>query len=680
MPTEVANLQVLSPSDGYGIVVGLGVAFTLIMIVLSLIQNRYGAHNTFKSTEEFNAASRSVKPGMIAAGIVSSWTHASTLLTSCTLAYSYGVGGGLWYGAVGTFQTLFFAVAAFKIKEKSNNAHTFPEIVLQKHGKIAHMVYTFFGLVTNLINGSALMAGGCAVFSALTGMNIWAAYWILPAIVTAYIVVGGLRATFICDYLHTIFLYVCIFCFMFKAFSTDPTIGSPAELWRLLKAQEATLPADSYNGSYMTVNSRDGLVTAATIFLGGFSGVWTDQAYWQRAIASQPATAVKGYVLGSLAWYAIPFAMSTTLGLTAAALTGTPLIPVQLSSEQVSAGLVGPAAAIALLGKAGAGLMVVLVFMAATSSTSAESIAASSLITFDIYKAYINPKATTRALFWVSVLGLVLYGIFLAAISCIFHSVGISLNWLIKILGCLLGGGTIPMVMVVLWDRTSTFAVIVSPMIGLASGLASWMVATKMRSGVINITTTSNAWSSLTGDCVSLGMGGLCVILFTFLVPNKKKLVVVEARSSEASPDKFTVGAKNTELDAEGLGEAEKDGSNVVEENAAAQDLKPIGGEEYVPVEALTKEEAKSQQKLALVSLIVGALIFMILIPFTLYGSKYNFSVKFFTGFVAVVFIWIWVSCVICVFMPLWESRKDMWYIVKAMYRDATRSKIHHTE
>jgi Na+/proline symporter len=123
---SIAQLQILTPGEGYGIIIGLGVAFTLIMIAMSLVQNRYGAHNTFKSAEEFNAASRSMKPGMIAAGIVSSWTHATTLLTSCTLSYQYGVGGGLWYGAVGTFQTLFFAVAAFKIKEKSNNAHTFP--------------------------------------------------------------------------------------------------------------------------------------------------------------------------------------------------------------------------------------------------------------------------------------------------------------------------------------------------------------------------------------------------------------------------------------------------------------------------------------------------------------------------------------------------------------------------
>jgi len=66
----VANLQILSPGKGYGLVIGLGVAFTVIMVLLTLIQNRYGQHNTFKSAEEFNVASRSVKPGMIAAGIV----------------------------------------------------------------------------------------------------------------------------------------------------------------------------------------------------------------------------------------------------------------------------------------------------------------------------------------------------------------------------------------------------------------------------------------------------------------------------------------------------------------------------------------------------------------------------------------------------------------------------------
>ena len=58
------------------------------------------------------------------------------------------------------------------------------------------------------------------------------------------------------------------------------------------------------------------------------------------------------------------------------------------------AGLVPPAAALFLLGRGGAILMVIMLFMAVTSSGSAELVAVSSLFTYDIYRTYINPNAT----------------------------------------------------------------------------------------------------------------------------------------------------------------------------------------------------------------------------------------------------------------------------------------------
>ena len=60
-------------------------------------QNRYTRFST-KTSEEFNTASRSVKPGLIASGIVSAWTWAATLLQSSTVAYEYGVAGPFWVG------------------------------------------------------------------------------------------------------------------------------------------------------------------------------------------------------------------------------------------------------------------------------------------------------------------------------------------------------------------------------------------------------------------------------------------------------------------------------------------------------------------------------------------------------------------------------------------------------
>lgn len=53
-----------------------------------------------------------------------------------------------------------------------------------------------------------------------------------------------------------------------------------------------------------------------------------------------------------------------------------------------------PAAALAVMGKAGGALIAVIVLMAITSSGSAEMVAVSSLITYDIYRVFCNKKAT----------------------------------------------------------------------------------------------------------------------------------------------------------------------------------------------------------------------------------------------------------------------------------------------
>ena len=83
--------------------------------------------------------------------------------------------------------------------------------------------------------------------------------------------------------------------------------------------------------------------------------------------------------------FAIPFMFSTTLGLSAVALRGDPDMRI-LSPADVSAGLPAPSAAAALLGKGGAAALLVVLFLAVTSATSAELIAVSSILTFDVYK------------------------------------------------------------------------------------------------------------------------------------------------------------------------------------------------------------------------------------------------------------------------------------------------------
>lgn len=132
------------------------------------------------------------------------------------------------------------------------------------------------------------------------------------------------------------------------------------------------------------------------------ASVFSDQSYSQRAIASSPASATKGFIAGGIAWYAVPMLMASSLGLAARALYGNDPAMANLTPTEVTAGLAAPAAAAALLGKQGAAAMLVLLYLAVTSAASAQLIAVASVFTFDVYKPFIRPDASSKELAYVS--------------------------------------------------------------------------------------------------------------------------------------------------------------------------------------------------------------------------------------------------------------------------------------
>ncbi|KAG8842057.1 hypothetical protein FRB91_004465, partial [Serendipita sp. 411] len=213
--------HILPEGAGYGVVCGIGLFFSAFMLGLTYIQARYTPFSP-RNSEEFTSASRSVKPGLIASGIVSAWTWAATLLQSSAVAYN----GPWWYGSGATIQVLLFAQLAAKLKLNAPNAHTFLEIIGERWGKLAHLVFLFFGLATNIVVSSMLCLGGSATVTALTGMNTIAACFLIPLGVAIYVVAGGMRATLLCDYTHTAVLFAIIFVFMFTVYATSDKIGS----------------------------------------------------------------------------------------------------------------------------------------------------------------------------------------------------------------------------------------------------------------------------------------------------------------------------------------------------------------------------------------------------------------------------------------------------------------------
>lgn len=116
-----------------------------------------------------------------------------------------------------------------------------------------------------------LILGGSATVTDLTGMNTVAACFLIPIGVSIYVLAGGMRATLIADYSHTLVLYCILISFSLVAYSTSSYIGSPSRMWELLREASVNHPVkNNAEGSYLTLRSKSGLIFGVLNIVGNF--------------------------------------------------------------------------------------------------------------------------------------------------------------------------------------------------------------------------------------------------------------------------------------------------------------------------------------------------------------------------------------------------------------------------
>ncbi|KAI0753718.1 Na+/solute symporter [Fomes fomentarius] len=666
-PVEMTEFKpLLSQSVGYGVVVGVGFFFAGLMLVLTYLQKKFSRFSP-SSSEEFTSASRSVKPGLVCCGIVSAWTWSATLLQSSTAAYTFGVSGPWWYGVGGTIQLALFSMVAAKVKMNANGAHTFLEIVKIRFGTGAHLLFTFYAFLCILVVCGSLLLGGAATVNALTGMNTIAACFLLPIGIAVYVVFGGLRATFICDYAHTMILFVIIYIFVGQVYGVADVTGSIGAMYDLLVQAGRDSPVvGNQDGSYVTIKSNQGLVFGAATILSGFSGVFCDQGYWQRAIASAPKSTTKAYMLGGLSWFAVPWAFASCLGLAARALVNNPKFPTYpdpLSPSQTSAGLAAPAAAAVVMGKGGAIAILLVVFMAVTSAVSAEMIAVSSLLCVLLYRTYFRPKATSAEIVRVSHYFICFWAVWAGCWSTILHKASIDLGWLFYVQGVVLSPAVVPIGLAVTWSKLTRAGVFSGCIVGAILGMLAWMIGCLKIYGEINITNLALPYSAVCSGLTGLTFSGVLTVLVSLANPAKYDFagtraiaVYDDASSVEATTDDRT----DTGSPVEGV--LEKKGKEPIV-SAQVLAVQSAGGN------AVNHDALRAVfKRAAWYSLLLTAIV-AILVPIPMFFSHYVFSKSFYTFWVACTIIWAAMSGAFCMILPLWESRAEIALIAAALLR-----------
>jgi Na+/proline symporter len=176
-----------------------------------------------------------------------------------------------------------------------------------------------------------------------------------------------------------------------------------------------------------------------------------------------------------------------------------------MTESEVTAGLTLPYAAVALLGSGGAVATLLIVFMAVTSAFSAQLIAVSSILTYDIYGTYINPKASGKRLVYISHTCVAGWGIVMASFSTGLYYAGISMGWLYVFMGVIISSAVLPATLTLMWKGQNFWAATLSPVLGLMCSLTAWLVTTsRLNNGVISVETSGANNPMLAGNVVAL--------------------------------------------------------------------------------------------------------------------------------------------------------------------------------
>ncbi|KAK5220430.1 hypothetical protein LTR72_007052 [Exophiala xenobiotica] len=669
-------VQLLTQADGYGIIIGLSVLFCLIILAAVRIQKRYLAEDSDHS-EMFMVANRSVGTGLTASAVFSSWMWINESVFAAAYTYKWGVALPIWWASGLSFQIALMAVLGIVAKLRVPYAHTSLEIIKMRYGKYAHWLFILLNLVNNIFGCGSMILAGSQLVTGMTGMHVIAAAILIPAGVVTYTAVGGLKATFLTDFLHTTIALILLIYFSL-AVLTNEHIGGPSGLYGKVKATNDYIPGN-YEGSLLTMKSKSSLLFGLVLKFGNLALVLMDTAFWQKSFASEVHSTVPAYDLVSVVILAIPWCTGTIIGLSARAIENTPVwfdYPNTLTLTQVNSGMVMPYVLRSLLGTGATAGLLVLIFMAITSTVSSSMIAVSSIISLDFFRTYIDPRASDRKTLQVSHWGVVFHGCFMAGFAIMLQYAGATNNWSTYFRPIIACPGILPMILTLLWSRQTKLAAILSPILGLLSGLAIWLSLSWVWSGAINIQTTQAQLPGLYGAITSFFSPALYSVIISLLWPSQfdwreflridlieddskpnsslqSKVPSSEAVNATLKPDDtpekgafFTAGAES--------GPTPSPSPPPTPHNARV----PLD-EVVHPFDQQTIRHIKKWFKIASIYFVINVLVTIVLWPLPLYRD-WIFTKSFFSGWVSMAIIWHFGAILAVIVYPVYDGRHEI--------------------
>ncbi|KAL1978716.1 hypothetical protein VTN31DRAFT_1575 [Thermomyces dupontii] len=324
--------------------------------------------------------------------------------------------------------------------------------------------------------------------------------------------------------------------------------------------------------------------------------------------------------------------------------------------------------------------------MALTSTISSSMIAVSSILSYDLYKTYMNPKATDKRLMHVSHLSVCFHALFITAFSLVLNYGGADMTWIGYFRPILTCPGIIPLAFTLTWSGQTRLALVLSPILGFVSGIAVWLATAKTMYGRIDLWTTEQGLPALYGSLVSLFSPALYSVLISQYKPTKFDWrIFLRAELLEAVPDseessqssgaqtpKTEEGSKDSDAVAS-AGEDQQAPSFVgdparIEEGPEKKTVKVTETSDRLsislddlrhPFSDDILRDLRRWHRIAWAIWVVVVLVTFVLWPMPLYRD-YIFTKSFFSGWTTVAIIWQFIAFLAVVVYPVYDGWKDI--------------------
>jgi hypothetical protein len=167
-----------------------------------------------------------------------------------------------------------------------------------------------------------------------------------------------------------------------------------------------------------------------------------------------------------------------------------------------------------------------MLFMAITSTGSAECIAVSSLWAYDGYRRYINPAATGKQILMHSRVVVCVWALCMACFSLILNEIGVSLGWVYNFMGIMIGSAVPPIAAVLTVGKISSTGAMAGAGGGMICAIIAWLAQAASQaedegfpSGEVSIDTTGFLYAQLAGNCVAIGSSTIIMFTVSILSP-----------------------------------------------------------------------------------------------------------------------------------------------------------------